>query len=128
MGLRGIFTGAKKRVQAHIRLAVFLGGGLGIIVCLLAILAVVNYRRSHPKPAAPPPLSEVFKPLPIPPEELFIGEEPDFLPEVLWEKEPRPSWGPEDALPFWTDPLKDKRRVWEERAEEMIDKLLEDVP
>ncbi|MDR1108710.1 MAG: hypothetical protein LBL19_06715 [Spirochaetaceae bacterium] len=131
VGLRtiaGVFTRAKKMVSAHVRLAMLFLAGLGIILCLLAILAVVNYRRSHPKPAASPPLSEVFKPLPIPPEDLFIGEEPDFLPELLWEREPRPSWGPEDARPFWTDPLKDNRRVWEERADEMMNKLLEDIP
>ncbi|MDR2631789.1 MAG: hypothetical protein LBC60_12790 [Spirochaetaceae bacterium] len=115
-------------LRSHIRLVLVCLGALGIILCLLVALTVVNYQRRHPKAAPPQPLSDVFKPLAIPPEELFMPDEPDFLPEILWEREPRKSWTAEDALPFWTDPLKDNRRVWQGRAEGMIDELLERLP
>jgi hypothetical protein len=123
-----LVNGAGRVLRSHIRLVLICLGALGIIVCLLVVLGVVNYQRRHPKPTPPQPLSDVFKPLSIPAEELFMPDEPDFLPEVLWEQEPREFWTPEDALPFWTDPLKDQRRVWQERVEGMIDELLERLP
>jgi hypothetical protein len=115
-------------LRSHTRPAVACLGALGLIVCLLVVLGVVSYQRRHPKAAPPPPLADLFSPLPIPPEELFMPDEPDFLPEVLWERAPRESWTPEDALPFWTDPLDNNRRVWEGRVEGMIDELLERLP
>jgi hypothetical protein len=125
----GFLTGTKKLLQSHSRLVVVFLGALGIILCLLVVLGVVIHNRRIPPSAAPsPPLSEVFKPLPIPPEELFMPGEPDFLPEVLLEREPRESWTADDALPFWTDPLKENRRVWQGRVEGMIDELLERLP
>jgi hypothetical protein len=124
----GSLKGVKKILQSHIRLVVVFLGALGIILCLLVVLGVVSHGRSHPSAAPSPPLSEVFKPLTIPPEELFMPDEPDFLPEVLLEREPRESWSPDDALPFWTDPLKENRRVWQGRVEGVIDELLERVP
>jgi hypothetical protein len=124
----GFLKGMRKIRQGYFRLAMAFLGGLGIILCLLVILVAVNYRRGR-SPAVPPPaLSDVFGLLPIPPEEFFIPDEPDFLPEVLWEQEPRESWTPEDAHPFWTDPLKDNRRVWQGRVEGAIDELLERLP
>jgi hypothetical protein len=124
----GARQGIRKIVRGHGRLVMISLGGLGVILCLLVVLAVVNYRRAHPPAVPPPALSEVFEPLPIPPEELFMPDEPDFLPDILWEQEPRESWTPEDALPFWTDPLTGNRRVWQGRAEGAIDELLERLP
>jgi hypothetical protein len=124
----GLLQGVRKILRGHIRLVMISLGGLGIILCLLMILGMVNYRRAHPPAVSPPALSEVFAPLPIPPEELFMPDEPDFLPEILWEQEPRESWKTEDTLPFWTDPLKDNRRVWQGRVEGAIDELLERLP
>jgi hypothetical protein len=123
-----MLKGAKEILRTHPRLALVCLGAFGVLLCLLVALGAANYQRRHPKPAPPEPLADVFRPLPIPPEELFMPDEPDFLPEVLWEREPREFWTPEDVLPFWTDPLRGKRRVWEERVEGMIDELLERLP
>jgi hypothetical protein len=103
-------------------------GGVMVILALLMILQVVSYQHGHPRPPPPPDLRDVFKPLSIPPEELFPPEEPDFLPEVLLERGPRKEWTVEDALPFWTDPLDEHEAFWRERGEAVIDELLEGVP
>jgi hypothetical protein len=121
------FKRSREILRSHTRLVLICLGAFGVILGLLVVLEAANYQRR--RQADPPqPLSDAFGPLPIPPEELFLPDEPDFLPEVLWEREPREFWTPEDALPFWTDPLENNRRVWQERAEGMIDELLERLP
>jgi hypothetical protein len=127
---RGEDLGEKLReILQKNRWAVFIClGGVAVILALLTILQVVNYRRGHPLPPPPPDLRDVFKPLSISPEELFPPEEPDFLPEVLLEREPREGWTLEDALPFWTDPLQENEALWRKRGEAVIDELLEGVP
>ncbi|MDR3139121.1 MAG: hypothetical protein LBT95_05545 [Treponema sp.] len=62
----------------------------------------------------------------IRPEELFLPEEPDFLPEFIPDREPGP-WTAEDARSFWTDPSKDAE-LWRRRTETVIDELLEQIP
>ncbi|MCL2804369.1 MAG: hypothetical protein FWD26_00315 [Treponema sp.] len=66
--------------------------------------------------------------LPIPAGELFIPEEPDFLPQVLLQRERRTSWTDEDAAEHWQDPLKSGEEQWREKIEAEIDKFLERVP
>jgi hypothetical protein len=100
-----------------------------VIVCLLAVLLILglvmllamnNNSEREPVPQALRPL--------IPPEELFPGEEPDFIPPVILEREPRQAWTGEDAAPFWKDPLERGEEPWRERIESVIDELLEGVP
>ena len=64
----------------------------------------------------------------IPPEDLFLPEEPDFIPGVLLERERRTSWTVEDAAPYWQDPLKDGEEPWRQQIEDEIDELMERVP
>jgi hypothetical protein len=124
----GFLKRVKKILQRHFKVTVVVLGALGIILCLLVVREVVASRRRAQQAApASPPLSDVFKPLAIPPEELFMPGEPDFLPEVLLEREPRDAWTADDALPFWTDPLED-RRVWQGRLDGAVDELLERFP
>jgi hypothetical protein len=98
-----------------------------VIICLLAVLLILglvmlltmnNNSRKEVLPQAPP----------IPPEELFPGEEPDFIPHIIPEREPRQAWKSEDAAPFWRDPLERGEEPWRERIESVIDELLEGVP
>ena len=65
---------------------------------------------------------------PIPPEELFLPDEPDYLPGVLLEREQRTSWTTEDASSYWQDPLKFGEEQWREKIEAAIDEFLERVP
>jgi hypothetical protein len=105
-----------------------IGGGLLILLlCLIAALL----RMTHTDKAVSASirgLAETFAPLPVLPEELFLPDEPDFLPEVLLERPPRESWTAEDALPFWTDPREEDSALWRDRAKAVIDELMERVP
>ncbi|MDR2522004.1 MAG: hypothetical protein LBC72_05580 [Spirochaetaceae bacterium] len=59
--------------------------------------------------------------------DIFLPEEPDFLPEVLLPREQRPSWTVEDARPYWTNPAGAGQAFWLENAEKTIDTLLENI-
>ncbi|MDR2370953.1 MAG: hypothetical protein LBD71_05705 [Treponema sp.] len=100
---------------------------IAAVVCLLAVLLILGFvmllamNNNSEREAVP------RAPL-IPPEELFLGEEPDFIPPVILEREPRRAWTGEDAAPFWRDPLKRGEEPWRERIESAVDELLEGVP
>ena len=64
----------------------------------------------------------------IAPEEIFLPEEPDFVPGVLLERERRASWSAADAAPYWQDPLKNGEEYWRERIETVIDEFMENIP
>jgi hypothetical protein len=99
---------------------------LALILFLLVLLVVVDHRRGAP-PDTGQELRSALGPRPIAPEELFLPEEPDFLPDVLLNREPAP-WTAEDVRPFWTDPLEGGEELWLERIETVIDDLLEHIP
>jgi hypothetical protein len=66
--------------------------------------------------------------IPIPPDEIFLPEEPDFVPGVILERERRTEWKEKDAEEYWQDPLKEGEEQWREKIESEIDKYLERVP
>lgn len=66
--------------------------------------------------------------IPIPEEEIFFHEEPDFLPDVILERERRSEWTKDDASLYWQDPLKDGEESWRKNIEDVIDKFLERIP
>ena len=63
----------------------------------------------------------------IPPDELFYPPEPDYLPDLLFEREIRQTWMPSDAAEFWSDPAKGLETQWRETAKKTIDQLMEGV-
>jgi len=65
---------------------------------------------------------------PIPPGELFLPDEPDYIPGVLLDREQRASWTEQNALEFWQDPLRYGEEQWREKIEAVIDEFLERVP
>ena len=65
---------------------------------------------------------------PIPAGELFIPDEPDFIPGVLLGRDRRESWTYEDAAEFWQDPLRSGEEPWRERIESVINRFWESVP
>jgi len=65
---------------------------------------------------------------PIPPEELFLPDEPDYLPGVILGREQRSSWTEEDAAEYWQDPLRHGEEQWRVNIEAAIDEFLERVP
>jgi len=64
----------------------------------------------------------------IPPDELFLPFEPDFVPGVMLERQQRTAWTAEDAAPFWQDPLKNGEQEWRDSIEKTIDDIMESVP
>jgi hypothetical protein len=66
--------------------------------------------------------------IPIPSEEIFLPEEPDFTPGVVLDRERRTEWKEKDAREYWRDPLKEGEEQWREKIESEIDKYLERVP
>jgi hypothetical protein len=64
----------------------------------------------------------------IPSDDLFLPEEPDFVPGVLLEREQRVKWTADDAVPLWQDPLKNGEEPWRNRIEKAIDEIMESVP
>ena len=64
----------------------------------------------------------------IPPEELFYPGEPDFLPPLLFEREPHQPWTIEDLEFFWQDPKAGNEEKWREAVKTVIDKLMDGVP
>ncbi|MDR1105633.1 MAG: hypothetical protein LBL44_04680 [Treponema sp.] len=107
----------KKRIV----LAVCLAAALILLILGLVMLTVMNNNAGEGD------IPQAGRPV-IPPEELFLPEEPGFVPPVLLEREPRESWSAEDAAPFWHDPLERGEEPWRERIEAVIDDLLKEVP
>ena len=64
----------------------------------------------------------------IQPDELFLPDEPDFIPGVLLEREQRSIWTSEDAAPYWQDPLRSGEQVWRNQIERTINEIMENVP
>ncbi|MDR3114622.1 MAG: hypothetical protein LBU25_03780 [Treponema sp.] len=113
--------------QTRRNLLLLLGGLVFLLICLMGILISMHHNAQIPSNFSRT-LSNDFKPLSIAPEDLFLPEEPDFLPEVLLNQEPRNPWTLEDVRPFWTDPLQDDPELWRERIKATIDTFLEGVP
>ena len=112
-------TDMQKRQLALVCTAVF---------ALFLTLSVIVSMRGPEKgdiPSGPERFSIVA---PIPPDDLFLPEEPDYIPGVLLEREQKTSWNTEDAAQHWQDPLKLGEEGWREKIEASIDELLERVP
>lgn len=111
-------------------MAVF--GALAAILCLL--LLVSRFQQSNERKTGTTHLGVVQnaartvinKPS-IPAEEIFLADEPDFLPKVLLEKDPR-KWSAEDARVFWTNPLENERINWRETITNVVNEIMEKVP
>jgi hypothetical protein len=110
------------RIPKEKRGALFfcLGGIIVFFICFTVIMMAAGTGR-------PSEGGEIVE-LTIPPEDLFFPGEPDFVPSLLLEREPRQFWTPGDAVPFWKDPGTLGRDRWLKEMELVIDKLMEDIP
>jgi hypothetical protein len=97
---------------------------LGGIVGLLMSLIVITLASGGPQEREEREAVE----LTIPPEDLFFPGEPDFVPSLLLEREPRRFWTPDDIAPFWEDPENLGRDQWVKETMLVIDELMENVP
>jgi hypothetical protein len=94
----------------------------------LAVLTLVMRRGAEETSASQNELDRSFRALSIPAEDLFLPDEPDFLPGIILEREPRGAWSSEDARQFWSNPSDGDETLWRERISSTIDELLEGVP
>ena len=108
------------------RLILVCGVAAIILLALIGnIITTSNKTRSEKRAAAAAANQERII---IAPDELFLPEEPDFLPGVMLEQERRTSWTADDAMQYWHDPLKSGEEPWREQIEKRIDELMERVP
>jgi len=98
------------------------------VFAVFLVLAVVLPLKSSKKDKIISAPAAVSRQIPIPPEELFLPNEPDFVPEVLLEREQRSVWTEQDASVFWQDPLASGEDQWRQKIETAVDKLMENVP
>ena len=99
----------------------------GIFVTLLTlsvILSLINQERPLRIENEP---ERIYLNLPIPAGELFLPDEPDFVPGVILQRERRTNWTEEDAGEFWQDPLRFGEGQWRENIETAIDEFLERI-
>jgi len=106
---------------------IILGCAAAVLVALLLIGLVTMMSRPRNKNRITPVLSGPERSL-IPPGDLFLPEEPDFLPGILLERERRTAWTAEDAAAYWQDPLRNGEEPWRQHIEKAIDELMERVP
>jgi hypothetical protein len=104
---------------------------LAVAAASLIVIVVTAVFMGRPKDTVgggDTELDEIFGYRSIPPEEFFLPQEPDFLPETLPERERRKFWTEEDARPFWIDPLDEGTREYTDLMSTVIDDLLEAIP
>ncbi|MDR1636531.1 MAG: hypothetical protein LBR93_04265 [Treponema sp.] len=109
--------------------------GLGLVLFLLLVVLVTALVAPNAGLAAAGereiPAGEtggLIRDAPIPPEELFLPDEPDFLPGVIPQREARKVWTAEDAEPYWYNPLERGGEEWRNRIRAALDEFLEHVP
>ena len=96
--------------------------------CVLLTLAVLLSMRGSGSEKLPSEPERIRLNVAIPAEELFLPDEPDFLPGVLLERERRSSWSEEDAMEYWQNPLVSGEEQWREKIEASVNEFLERVP
>jgi hypothetical protein len=128
-GSREFFAAAAERLGVRRKWVFISLGALALLLVIaFSVPALLTRRSSRSAPHPGSDISEAFKPGLIPPEELFLPEEPDFLPGVIPERERREVWTAEDAEPFWTDPLEAGPKAYLDRIGGTIDEMMERVP
>jgi hypothetical protein len=106
------------------RLAIVLTVGFSV---LLTIAVLVSSFKEPSVEEVPGEQELLTTNAPIPVEDLFLPDEPDFLPGVLVDRERREVWTEGDALEFWQDPLRAGEEQWRDKIDAAIDEMLERV-
>jgi len=114
------------RLPADRRIILTLAIGVPVILLLFITGALLMSKEKSVKPAALPASSAVSRRIPA--EDLFLPDEPDFVPGVILEREKRTQWTADDAMPWWQDPLKDGEQEWRDQIEKTVDEIMESVP
>ena len=115
------------------RLVMAAAGGLAAVLLIFAIAALAarggsGSRRASAERSGPSGGHGEMQRVIIPPDELFLPFEPDFVPGVMLERERRSEWTAEDAASLWQDPLRNGEQEWRDMIEKNIDDIMESVP
>lgn len=102
--------------------------GMGVVVLVLTICLIAVLVRPNNEASLSNRVSDTGRPPLIPSEELFLPEEPDFLPEILLDRKQREAWTDDDASLYWRDPLNLGEELWQDEVKSVIDKFLEGIP
>jgi hypothetical protein len=114
------------RIPLDRRIVLTMVIGIPVILALFIIGASLMSKEKSVKPAALPASSAMSQRIPA--EDLFLPDEPDFVPGVILEREKRTRWTADDAMPWWQDPLKDGEQEWRDQIEKTVDEIMESVP
>jgi hypothetical protein len=123
----------QEKIQAlasNKKMLIIIAGGAAVFIILLLLLAIsfgMNHNQNEMETDSQD-INQIFAPQAISPGELFLPDEPDFIPEVMLDREPRTSWTDEDAEQFWKDPLDGNTEAWKNRIHEAVDNLMENIP
>ena len=109
--------------EAKRRLALVCTGIFALILIISVILSISG--KKDEIPSGPADLTIIS---PIPAGEIFLLDEPDFIPGVLLERYRRSNWTEENAAEHWQDPLGAGEEQWREKIETAIDGFLEHIP
>jgi len=99
----------------------------GVFAAILTLCVVISLIKP-PQGTLPSGVETTLLNFAIPSEEMFLPDEPEFLPEVIIERERRSSWTEDDAAQYWQDPLRNGEQQWRDKIEAAVDKFLERVP
>jgi len=114
------------RIPLDRRIVLTLAIGVPVILALFIVGASLMSKDKPVKPAALPASSAMSRRIPA--EDLFLPDEPDFVPGVILEREKRTQWIADNAMPWWQDPLKDGEQEWRDQIEKTVDNIMESVP
>jgi hypothetical protein len=105
---------------------------LGIILFLLLAVLLLQRKNTRKGEAKRPDTAQTAVPAlnnkpSIPVEDIFLPNEPDFLPEVILEREPH-KWSPEDTREFWTNPMENEQIKWQDNITNVVNGIMERIP
>jgi len=116
----------RAKIPTDRRIILTMAIGVPIILLLFIIGITLTIKDKTAKPAPLPASSVITKRIPA--EDLFLPDEPDFVPNVMPEREKRTQWTADNAMPWWQDPLKDGEQEWRDQIEKTVDEIMEKVP
>jgi hypothetical protein len=124
----GLAGQAKEKFDANPKLKLICAGAaLGAILVVAGVMLILTRGGRARRVRDSEGIAELFR-MEIPPDELFLGEEPDFLPGLLPERERRETWTADDVRPYWTNPEDEGAGVYEDMMGAVVDRIMEQVP
>ena len=100
----------------------------GVIALLLIVIFWVSLRSCSTGEKENIPVTVNTRQNIIKHDELFLPEEPDFLPGIILERQQKDIWTEDDVMPWWKDPLESGEKAWRDLIEKTAEEILENIP